>query len=72
MQRRIIRMEELAAIVHQTRHGSNGVICRLATTYEVRGKLASLSSDDKSNIGLENVVNEARFMYDDNSQLTDD
>ncbi len=52
--------------------GVDGAVGRIATTYEVRGMKATLTSYDNPTVGSGGVVNDVQFAYNDFSQLTAD
>ncbi len=45
---------------------------RIATGYEVRGMVATVTSFDQSGVGVGNVVNQVAYEYDDFGQLSKD
>lgn len=52
--------------------GVDGAVRRIATTYEVRGMKAKLTSYDNPTVGSGTVVNDVQFAYNDFGQLTTD
>ncbi len=52
--------------------GVDGAVRRIATTYEVRGMKAKLTSYDNPTVGSGTVVNAVQFAYNDFGQLTTD